>query len=78
MDTYADDLAALIETLDLKNVTLVGHSTGGGEVARYSGGHGKQARVEGCVDRPGATPDAEEQSRRPGLPSFIRLDPAYG
>jgi non-heme chloroperoxidase len=40
MDTYADDLAALIETLDLKNITLVGHSTGGGEVARYIGRHG--------------------------------------
>jgi non-heme chloroperoxidase len=40
MDTYADDLAALIETLDLKNATLVGHSTGGGEVARYIGRHG--------------------------------------
>ncbi|HKN71015.1 MAG TPA: alpha/beta fold hydrolase, partial [Terriglobales bacterium] len=40
MDTYADDLAKLIETLDLKNATLVGHSTGGGEVARYIGRHG--------------------------------------
>ncbi len=40
MDTYADDLAALIETLDLKNAILVGHSTGGGEVARYIGRHG--------------------------------------
>ena len=40
MDTYADDLATLIETLDLKNATLVGHSTGGGEVARYIGRHG--------------------------------------
>ena len=40
MDTYADDLATLIETLDLKNVTLVGHSTGGGEVTRYIGRHG--------------------------------------
>lgn len=40
MDTYADDLAKLIETLDLKNVILVGHSTGGGEVARYIGRHG--------------------------------------
>ena len=35
MDTYADDLAAVIETLDLKGVTLIGHSTGGGEVVRY-------------------------------------------
>jgi non-heme chloroperoxidase len=40
MDGYADDLAALIEALDLKDLTLVGHSTGGGEVARYIGRHG--------------------------------------
>jgi non-heme chloroperoxidase len=40
MNGYADDLAAVIETLDLKNVTCVGHSTGGGEVARYIGRHG--------------------------------------
>ena len=39
MDHYADDLASLIETLDLKNAVLVGHSTGGGEVARYIGRH---------------------------------------
>src|SRR6266404_526262 len=48
MDTYADDLATLIETLDLKNATLVGHSTGGGEVARYIGRHGSQ-RVSKAV-----------------------------
>ncbi len=40
MNGYADDLAALIEALDLKNATLVGHSTGGGEVTRYIGRHG--------------------------------------
>ncbi|WFE27490.1 alpha/beta hydrolase [Solwaraspora sp. WMMD791] len=40
MDTYADDLATLIDTLDLRDVTLVGFSTGGGEVARYVGRHG--------------------------------------
>ncbi|MFL5617605.1 MAG: alpha/beta fold hydrolase [Gemmatimonadaceae bacterium] len=40
MNGYADDLAALIEALDLRDVTLVGHSTGGGEVARYIGRHG--------------------------------------
>jgi len=42
MDTYADDLATLTETLDLKNAVLVGHSAGGGEVARYIGRHGKK------------------------------------
>jgi non-heme chloroperoxidase len=40
MNGYADDLAAVIESLDLKEATLVGHSTGGGEVARYIGRHG--------------------------------------
>ncbi|MBX3351690.1 MAG: alpha/beta hydrolase [Phycisphaeraceae bacterium] len=40
MDTYADDLAMLIETLDLRDATLIGFSTGGGEVARYIGRHG--------------------------------------
>jgi non-heme chloroperoxidase len=47
MDTYADDLAELLETLDLRDVILIGHSTGGGEVARYIGRHGtsRLARV---------------------------------
>jgi len=40
MDTYADDLAALVETLHLKDAIHVGHSTGGGEVVRYIGRHG--------------------------------------
>jgi non-heme chloroperoxidase len=40
MDTYADDLAALVQALDLKNAIHVGHSTGGGEVARYLSRHG--------------------------------------
>jgi non-heme chloroperoxidase len=40
MDTYADDLAALVEKLDVKDAIHVGHSTGGGEVARYIGRHG--------------------------------------
>ena len=48
MDGYADDLAAVIEALDLTDVTLVGHSTGGGEVARYIGRHGT-ARVAKAV-----------------------------
>jgi non-heme chloroperoxidase len=48
MDTYADDLAELIETLDLRDLVLVGHSTGGGEVTRYVGRHGTE-RVAGVV-----------------------------
>jgi non-heme chloroperoxidase len=48
LDTYADDLAQLIETLDLRNVVLVGHSTGGGEVTRYIGRHGT-SRVSKAV-----------------------------
>jgi len=48
MDHYADDLAAVIEALDLKAVTLVGFSTGGGEVARYIGRHGT-SRVKKAV-----------------------------
>jgi non-heme chloroperoxidase len=48
MDGYADDLAAVIEALDLVNATLVGHSTGGGEVARYIARHGT-SRVSKAV-----------------------------
>ena len=48
MDGYADDLASLLEALSLSAVTLVGHSTGGGEVARYIGRHGTK-RVKKAV-----------------------------
>jgi non-heme chloroperoxidase len=48
MNGYADDLAAVIETLDLRNVTCVGHSTGGGEVVRYLGRYGTK-RVSRAV-----------------------------
>ncbi len=55
MDNYADDLATVIEALDLKNATLVGHSTGGGEVVRYIGRHGSKRVAEAvswapCLD----------------------------
>ena len=48
MNTYADDLAAVIDHLDLKNAILVGHSTGGGEVTRYVGRYGTK-RVDKVV-----------------------------
>src|SRR6202795_720801 len=48
LDTYADDLAELVQKLDLKNATHIGHSTGGGEVARYIGRHGTK-RVAAAV-----------------------------
>jgi non-heme chloroperoxidase len=48
MDTYADDLGSLLDQLNLKDVTLVGHSTGGGEVVRYIGRHGTK-RVSKAV-----------------------------
>ncbi|MEH2297846.1 MAG: alpha/beta hydrolase [Nostoc sp.] len=49
MDRYADDLATLIETLDLKDVVLVGHSTGGGEITRYIGRHGTKRVVKAVL-----------------------------
>jgi len=49
MDTYADDLAALTEALDLKDAIHVGHSTGGGEVARYIGRHGSKRVVKAAL-----------------------------
>lgn len=48
MDTYADDLACLVDALELTDLTLVGHSTGGGEIAHYVGRHGS-ARVARLV-----------------------------
>ena len=48
MDTYADDLAELIEALDLQDAILVGHSTGGGEVTRYIGRHGTPGWPRPC------------------------------
>jgi non-heme chloroperoxidase len=68
MDTYADDLAGLIDALDLRDVVLVGHSTGGGEVARYIGRHGT-GRVARVVLL-GAVPPLmlQTQSNPGGLP----------
>jgi non-heme chloroperoxidase len=65
MDTYADDLAAVIEALDLREATLVGHSTGGGEVARYIGLHGTK-RVAKAVLIGAVPPIMLKTSANPG------------
>ena len=65
MDTYADDLAALVEKLDLKNAIHVGHSTGGGEVARYIGRHGTK-RVAKAVLIGAITPQMLKTAANPG------------
>ena len=79
MDTYADDLAQLFEALDLKDAIMVGHSTGGGEVARYIGRHGT-SRVAKAV-LVGAVPPimAKGPSNPDGLPMevFDGLRKAY-
>jgi non-heme chloroperoxidase len=68
MDGYADDLAAVIETLDLNDVTVVGHSTGGAEVARYIGRHGT-SRVAKALLISAAVPALLQTDDNPeGLP----------
>jgi non-heme chloroperoxidase len=68
MDGYADDLAAVIEALDLKGATLVGHSTGGGEVARYIARHGTK-RVAAAVLVAAVPPIMVKSAANPeGLP----------
>lgn len=93
MDHYADDLAAVINALDLKDITLVGFSTGGGEVARYIGRHGtarvKKAALISAVpplmlktaDNPGGLPiEAFDGLRKASLDnrSQLYLDVASG
>jgi non-heme chloroperoxidase len=65
MDTYADDLAALVEALDLKDAIHVGHSTGGGEVARYIGRHGTK-RVAKAVLISAVPPGLLKTAANPG------------
>jgi non-heme chloroperoxidase len=68
MDGYADDLAAVIEALDLKDITMVGHSTGGGEVARYIGRYGTK-RVTKAVLLAAVPPILLKSTTNPeGLP----------
>jgi non-heme chloroperoxidase len=71
MNDYADDLAQLIEALDLDGVTLVGHSTGGGEVARYIGRHGTD-RVKRAVLVGAVTPQMLKTEANPtGVPMEV-------
>src|SRR5690242_19616676 len=71
MNGYADDLAAVMEALDLKDATLVGHSTGGGEVARYIGRHGT-TRVAAAVLIAAVPPIMLKSATNPeGLPMEV-------
>ena len=63
LDTYADDLAALVEALELKDAIHIGHSTGGGEVARYIGRHGTKRVAKGRTDRRDSASHAEDCSQ---------------
>ena len=65
MDTYADDLAAVVEKLDLRDAIHVGHSTGGGEVARYIGRHGTK-RVAKAVLISAVPPGMLKTADNPG------------
>src|SRR4051794_9652408 len=84
MDTYADDLAAVIEHLDLNNVVLVGHSTGGGEVTRYVGRYGTKrvdkviliAAVPPILLKTQANPEGLPMEVFDGLRSGLARDPS--
>ena len=65
MDTYADDLAELVEALDLKGAAMIGHSTGGGEVARFIGRHGTK-RVSKAVLMGAVPPIMLKTAANPG------------
>ena len=74
MDTYADDLATLVEKLDLKDAIHVGHSTGGGEVARYIGRTGTKRVAKAVLIDAVASAGAENVSKPAGTP----MEALYG
>jgi non-heme chloroperoxidase len=86
MDGYADDLAAVIEALDLKDITMVGHSTGGGEVARYIGRYGTKrlakavliAAVPPIMLKSAANPERTAHRVFDGLRSLAGQGPLAG
>jgi non-heme chloroperoxidase len=71
MDTYADDLAELLQSLDLCNVTMIGHSTGGGEVARYIGRHGNGRVAKAILIRAVPPVMLKSDSNPGGLPITV-------
>ena len=73
MDTYADDLATLVESLDLKDAIHVGHSTGGGEVTRYIGRHGT-TRVAKAVLISAVPPLLQKTEANPNGLSMEQID----
>ena len=80
LDTYADDLAELTEALDLKDAIHVGHSTGGGEVARYIGRHGT-GRVAKAVLIGAIPPVMVKSEKNPGgtpIEEFDKLRAGHG
>lgn len=82
MDTYADDLALLVETLELEKAIHVGHSTGGGEVARYVGRHGTDrvakvvliGSVTPLMIRTNANPDGVPAAKFDEIRAGVRAD----
>src|SRR5258708_38756373 len=82
MDGYADDLAAVIDALDLKDVTLAGHSTGGGEATGYIGRHGTKrvaaavliGAVPPILGKPASNPEGIPMEVFDGLPSTLAQD----
>ena len=82
LDTYADDLAALMEALDLDDAILVGHSTGGGEVTRYIGRHGTSrvakvlllSAIPPLMLKTGANPDGLPMEVFDGLRAGLSAD----
>ena len=77
MNGYADDLAAVIDTLDLRKVTLVGHSTGGGEVVRYLARHGEGRAVKAVLIA-AVPPLMVQTDATGGLPKSVRRLPNPG
>src|ERR1700679_4291665 len=71
MNTYADDLAELFEHLDLKNAIMVGHSTGGGEVARYIGRHGTKRVAKAVLISSVPPVMLKSQTNPDGLPISV-------